>query len=273
MAATSSSPRKTPPGQTREPGSLPIELFKREESVSYLRRVVPFLSMEEAGEIAVALGDLPLAVTAAAAYLRDSHYPVTEYLNRLQSEASTALSISQVSDYPRGVAAAWDSSLKLLQERSAAAARLLELGAVMAPEIALDLVYSPAMAHALEPYDPSLSEPMIMGRVVQEISKLALLKLEPNASQIQIHRLVQDVVRKRMPTEKLAETQHAVQQILVAARPRREVDNPATWSRYRLLWPHLQPADVVHSSEEQVRQLVVDRIRYIWVVQRLRAWR
>ena len=245
--------------------SLPIELFQREESISYLRRVVPFLSVQEAHEIAVALGDLPLAVTAAAAYLKDSYYPVSEYLNRLQSEASTALSISEVSDYPRGVAAAWDSSLKLLEERSDAAARLLELCAVMAPEVALALVYSPAMARTLEPYDPSLSEPMIMGRVVQEISKLALLKLEPNASQIQIHRLVQDVVRGRMSKEKLTETQRAVQHILVAGRPRREVDNPATWSRYRLLWPHLQSADVVHSDEEQVRQLIVDRIRYIWV--------
>ena len=52
--------------------SLPIELFQREESISYLRRVVPFLSVQEAHEIAVALGDLPLAVTAAAAYLKDS---------------------------------------------------------------------------------------------------------------------------------------------------------------------------------------------------------
>jgi MinD-like ATPase involved in chromosome partitioning or flagellar assembly/tetratricopeptide (TPR) repeat protein len=245
--------------------SLPIEMFKREESVSHLLRVVPSLTSDEANDVAAALGDLPLAVAAAAAYLKGSLYPVSDYLGRLQSEARSALSISPLADYPQGVSAAWDPSLRLLQERSRAAARLLQLCSVMAPEIALDLVYSPVMARTLEPYDPALSEPMIMGRVVQEISKLALLKLDPNANQIQIHRLVQEVVQSRMSDAQLAEARADVQQILVAARPRREVDEPATWSRYRLLWPHLAPAGVVSSASEQVRQLIVDRVRYIWV--------
>ncbi|MBV9382682.1 MAG: tetratricopeptide repeat protein [Streptosporangiaceae bacterium] len=245
--------------------SLPVDLFKREESVSHLLRVVPSLTRDEANDVAEALGDLPLAVAAAAAFLKGSVYPVSEYLSRLQSEARSALAITPLADYPQGVSAAWDPSLKLLQDRSPAAARLLQLCSVMAPEIALDLIYSPAMARTLEPYDPALAEPMIMGRVVQEISRLALLKLDPNANQIQIHRLVQEVVQSRMPQAQLAEARGDVQRILVAARPRREVDEPATWSRYRLLWPHLAPSGVVSSGSEQVRQLIVDRVRYIWV--------
>src|SRR6185437_7643692 len=56
-----------------------------------------------------------------------------------------------------------------------------------------------------------------------------------------------------------------VQQILLTARPRRDVDDPATWSRFRMLWPHLGPAEVVSSGNERVRELIIDRIRYIYV--------
>jgi tetratricopeptide (TPR) repeat protein len=245
--------------------ALSVDLFRRDESIAHLLRVVPSLTRDEANAVAEALGDLPLAVATAAAFLKGSVYPVSEYLGRLQSGAGSALAITPLADYPQGVSAAWDPSLRLLRERSPAAARLLQLCSVMAPEIALDLVYSPAMARTLEPYDPALSEPMIMGRVVQEISRLALLKLDPNANQIQIHRLVQEVVRSRMSPEQLAQASVDVQQILVAYRPSREVDDPATWRSYRLVWPHLVPSDVVSSASEQVRQLIVDRVRYIWL--------
>jgi tetratricopeptide (TPR) repeat protein len=244
---------------------LPVELFRRDESVAHLRQGVPGLSHEAADKVAEALGDLPLALAAAVAYLKGSAYPVSDYLTRLQQEAPRALALSELADYKKGVARAWDQSLDQLRERSPAASRLLELCGVMAPEVALDLVYSAAMARALLPFDPALDEPMIMGRVVQEASKLALLKLDTNANQIVVHRLVQAVVRSRMKPEQLTTARRDVQQILLAARPRRDVQDPETWSRFRILWPHLVPADVVSSDDASVRQLVIDRVRYIWV--------
>ena len=81
------------------------------------------------------------------------------------SKLPRALSVAKVEDYRRPVSQAWDLSLNLLHERSPAAVRLLELCSVMAPRIALDLIYSQAMADVLEPFDPALSERMIIGRV------------------------------------------------------------------------------------------------------------
>jgi tetratricopeptide (TPR) repeat protein len=245
---------------------VPVEPFKREESIAHLLEIAPSLTTEEASEVAEAVGDLPLAVAAAAAWLGSTRYPVSRYLRELVMEAPRRLSLSELVDYPRPVPAAWDPSLNLLQERSPAAMRLLELCSVMAPAIALDIIYSPVVAKMLEPFDPALSEPMVMGRVVQQIHRLALIKLDPNANQIQVHRLVQAVVRGRMSAEDLASARRDVQDILVAMRPRRDVGNPAAWSRYALLWPHLPSAEVVSSDQEPVRQLVIDRIRYLWVL-------
>jgi tetratricopeptide (TPR) repeat protein len=246
---------------------IEVEVFTRQESVAHLRRVVPGISSIEADQVAEALGDLPLAIETAAVWLKDTDYRVADYLRELESHTTRALELVQLpGGYPRGVAAAWDPSLNLLRERSPAAMRLLQLCSVMAPNIARELIYSQGMATILKPYDASLSEPMVIGRVVREASRLALLKIDPAAGQIQIHRLVQAVVRGRMTDDELAGVQRDVQYVLVATRPSNEVDDPEAWSRYRIIWPHLGPSQAMVSDKEEVRQLSVDRVRYLWVV-------
>ena len=243
---------------------IPVELFKREESVAHLLRVAPSLQPGEAEQVADALGDLPLAVATAAAYL-SSGYPVSQYLNALEQEAASALSVSQLTDYPRGVLAAWEPSMQHLRERSPAAARLMELFSVMAAVISLDTIYDPVVASRLVRYEPRLSEPMFMPRVIQEVAKLSLIKLDVNANQVHVHRIVQAVIRSRMKPEDLDAARAEVQQILVGARPSLEVDDPGSWTRYGHLWPHLAPSLVVMSDDSAVRQLIIDRVRYTWV--------
>ncbi len=244
---------------------MPVRMLDREESLALLLREVPNLGRDEANALAHTLGDLPVAIISVAAYLRDTGYPVARYLGDLQDQQPKPPGAGALSVYPAEVAGAWDAPVELLRERSPAAARLLDLCSVMAPEVSLDLVYSGAMAQVLEPYDAALAEPLMMGRVVQEASRLNLLTLDPVAQHIVMHRVVQTVVRNRMSPEERGAARADVQRILLAARPRRDVDDPATWSRYELLWPHLEPAEVVSSASDRVRQLIIDRVRYSYV--------
>jgi cellulose biosynthesis protein BcsQ/tetratricopeptide (TPR) repeat protein len=252
-------------GWSEQAQTLPVEVFTRPESVTHLRTRVPSMTDHDADQVALALGDLPLAVALAGAWLAETSYNVSDYLSELQSKAPAALSFSQLSDYPQPLRRAWDLSLNRLRERSAAAARLFDLCSVMEARIALDLLYSPAMAQVLEPFDPALSEQMVIGRVVQEINRLALIKLDSAAQRVHVHRLVQAVVQERMSAEELVAARADVQHVLAAARPRRDVDDPETWNRFRLIWPHLEPSQAMTSEEESVRQLFVDRVRYLWI--------
>jgi MinD-like ATPase involved in chromosome partitioning or flagellar assembly len=245
--------------------TLRVRMFDRKESVAHLFRMVPGLTDDEADALADALGDLPVAITAVAVYLRDSGYPVARYLSDLEQRQPSAPRVGVLSVYPREVAGAWDAPLGLLKARSEAAARLLELCSVMASDIATELVHSRAMAKVLEPFDPALAAPVVMGRIVQEASKLNLLTIDAANKQITVHRVVQTVVRSRMSAAEVAEARAEVQQILLAARPRRDVDDPEARTRFRMLWPHLGPAEVVSSADERVRELIIDRIRYIYV--------
>jgi tetratricopeptide (TPR) repeat protein len=243
---------------------LTIDKFSRNESLAYLLQEVSHLTSQDAGSIADKLGDMPLALAAAAAHL-NMGYPVASYLSELELSRSAAAGSGALSAYPDKVVAALLAPLQLLRERAPAAFRLLQLCSVMAPEIGLSLVYSNATAEALRPFDASLVEPMIMRRVVRDASNVNLLKADPATNMITMHRVVHGVVSGLMTADEAKQARSEVRQILLAARPRRDVDDPATWSRYGLIWPHLARAEVVSSDDERVRQLIIDRVRYLYV--------
>jgi len=243
---------------------LKLDVFKREESISHLRRRMPSITETEADEIAGVLDDMPLAVAAAGALLASTGMPVNDYLRQLEQQpARTFPADDPLSDYPATVAKAWELSLDQLQKKSAAAARLLELCSVMAPEISLELIDTQAMAEVVRDLDPAISEGAMIAKLIRQIDLLALIKLDNNAQQIQVHRAVQAVVSERMSEEARASARRDVHRLLVAARPDGDVDDPQTWPRYRLIWPHLTPSEATWSTETSVRQLLIERVRYI----------
>ncbi|MBM0234522.1 tetratricopeptide repeat protein [Micromonospora sp. STR1_7] len=231
---------------------IQVDVFDRTESVAHLARRVPTISGEAADRVADALGDLPIAVAAAGAWLADTGTSVADYLRQIERHGPSALS----------VAATWDLSLNRLLDQAPAAYRLLQLCSVLAPEIALDLIYSDEMAAALAPFDPSVSERLVRGALVQQINRLALLKLDVQGGRVQVHRLLQAVVRDRMTEDEVAAARHQVHLVLAASRPRD--DDPSTWPRLRVLWPHLQVSDALTCPDESVCQLLIDRVRYLW---------
>ena len=82
--------------------SLQVDVFKREESISHLRRRMPSITEEEADEVAEVLGDMPLAVAAAGALLASTEVPVPEYLQQLEQQPALTLPEgSPLRDYPQ----------------------------------------------------------------------------------------------------------------------------------------------------------------------------
>ncbi len=252
-----------------ESKSINVDVFEREESVSHLRRRIPGITRADAEKVAAALGDMPLAVAWAGALLastkdRPDEISVDEYLERLAGQPALTLSEkSPLLDYSPAVAKACNLSLDHLQTKSEAAGRLLEICSMMAPDISLDLIYSQAMADNLRDLDAAISERAMIARLIWQIDLLALIKLDNNTRQIQVHRVVQAVVNERISEEAKASARNVVHQLVVEVRPQGDVDDPQTWPRYRLIWPHLRPSEAMWSPEARVRQLLIERVRYI----------
>ena len=245
---------------------LEVDVFTRDESVAHLMHHVPDLDLNDADRVAAALGDLPLAVEQAGAWLEQTATPAAVYVGQLETQATSILALNQPSDYPVPAVATWNLSLARLQQRSPAAVRLLQLLAFFSPgPISMTLLYSDEMIEHLLPFDQTLSEKFILGKVIRDISRFALVKVDPGSNSLQIHRLVQAVIRSQMSKEEQDKACHEVHDVLVGARPRRgDTDDPENWDRYNIIWPHLVPSRAEECKDERTRQLLIDWVRYRW---------
>ncbi|MET8140680.1 FxSxx-COOH system tetratricopeptide repeat protein [Sphaerisporangium sp. NPDC005288] len=245
---------------------LEVDVFTREESVQHLVQRVGALSREDADMVADALGDLPLAIEQAAAWLSETGMAPGDYVDQLKTKMSQVLSLNKPANYPTPVAAAWEVSFTELQQRSPAGTRLLQLCAFFAPEaISIDMLYSDEARRALVPYDPALREKLVMGRVIKEISRFGLARLDQAIKSVVVHRLVQGMVRHRMSEDEQVTAAREVHAILVRARPwDSDVDDQSKWQEYDKIWPHLDPSKAIEWGREPIRDLLIERVRYLW---------
>jgi hypothetical protein len=250
---------------SRVSGAVQVDVFEREESVEHLRRWVPKLKESDAELVADALGDLPLAVEQAGAWLATTGMSAAEYAEQLKTQPARLLQLSGMGNYPEPVAATYSLSFERLRKQSPAAARLLELCAFFAPEpISLSLLNSAEMIRALLPYDDRLTDRSVIGLLVQDISRYSLAKVEP-ASSIQVHRLIQVAIRSQISSQQDREDIiHQVHNILVGAQPASGTDDPATWNQWDMIWPHLGPSEAHNCDHDDPRQLMIDRVRYLY---------
>jgi MinD-like ATPase involved in chromosome partitioning or flagellar assembly len=244
--------------------SVEVGKFDRMESISHLRQRKPGIAEAEANGVADVLGDIPLAVAAAGALMASTGMSASEYLEQLSQQSMPSLPEGHMlGAYPKPAVQGWCLSLDQLKKRSVAAARLLDICSMMAPDISLSLIYSQAMVDALRELDPAVSERNMIEGLIRRIDLLALIKLDNNARQVQVHAVVQAVVTVRMDEEEKATARRGIHQLLVAARPQGDMDDPQMWPRYRLIWPHLRPSGAISSVDEPVRQLLIERVQYL----------
>lgn len=243
------------PGWTTLQHYVDVNVFRPEESVAHLRRRLSTITEAQAGHIADVFENLPFAISAAGAYLTDTGTPVADYLQQIESGSV-------------GIEAAleqWRRSADALAEQSPGAHRLLELCSVLAGETALELIYGDEMAAELLKLDPAVSTRDGRGRLVQHLNRLAMIKLDAARGQMHVHRLLRRVMQQRMSAEELADTRRQMHLFLAASSPRGEVDDPATWRRFRLLWPHIIESGADTSDDERVCRMLIDRVRYLWL--------
>jgi CO dehydrogenase nickel-insertion accessory protein CooC1 len=253
---------------TNEAEPLGVEVFSRQESIAHLLHHVPLLDPGDAGRVADALGDLPLAIEQASTWLEQTGMPARAYMAELATRATEILALNRPSDYPTPVVAAWNMSFDKLRDRSPAAVRLLQILAFCSPGgISTDLLYSAATIQSLLPYDPALTERLMLGRIIRDISRFALVKVDPGSSLVQTHRLVQAVIQAQMTQDEQLAARHELHRILFGARPERgETDDPTNWVIFESIWPHLGSSQAEECDDPRTRQLLIDWVRYQWKV-------
>ncbi|MGH3974401.1 MAG: FxSxx-COOH system tetratricopeptide repeat protein, partial [Pseudonocardiaceae bacterium] len=217
-----------------------VDVFDRQESISLLRQWVARLSELDASRIAAALEDLPLAVHQAAAYLAETGCAVQEYLELLASRAADVLTQGTPVTYSASLAASWQVAFERLAADEPAALDLLSLAAQLAPEPIPYTLFTAHPDRLPEPLATAAGDPLAFAGLTRLLRRRALARI--SADNLQLHRLVQAILRNRpgsgTDTEKLA----AALALLRGAVPDDPWNNPAGWLTWRQLLPHVLAA-------------------------------
>jgi len=162
---------------------VPVGPLARDESVAYVAARTGGRPAE-AGALAELLGDLPLALEQACAYIEQTALPVPDYVRLFRRRRDTLL-LRGTAGTGRTVATTWGLAFDRLAARAPRAAALLETVAFLAPD-----AIAVATLRGVEPDELELHD------ALAELRRLSLVDRE--ADVVRVHRLVQDVVRARM---------------------------------------------------------------------------
>jgi hypothetical protein len=227
-----------------------LDVFSRTESVALLRQRLPARPDTDLERLAEDLGDLPLAVAQAGSYLADTAMPTSDYLALLRDRVVDVLSQGEPASYPVTLAASLLVAFEHLAAADPAALQLLCLVSVLAPEpIPLDqLLTRPELLD--EPLARTAADPIALSATLSLLRRRGLARIDSGS--IQLHRLVQAVLRARAGGDRLNRT---VIPILAAAVPATGWPDPGTWPRWRQLLPHVLVATEDVAGLEHIDQL------------------
>jgi Tfp pilus assembly protein PilF len=222
--------------------TVDVEVMTRTEAVTLLDRRVPGIDPHTAQAVAAQLGDLPLAVDQAAAYLDRTGIPPGDYLQLLVSSAEQLLSRGSVLGHDHTLATLWNLSYQQIFSASVPASQLLQLCAFLGPEpVPLDL-FTSHVDLLPEPLARAAAEPVAFADAVGAIVGYSLARRSPGG--LVVHRLVATAIRRPLSTRQRQSATGTVSALLRSHLPE-TVYQPESWPAWRTLLPHVLAATAV----------------------------
>jgi hypothetical protein len=244
--------------------TVEVDLFTRDESIELLRRRGGgTITDEDADRLAEALGDLPLAVEQAASWRAQTGMPVVEYVDLLAKNSAELLRAGAPGEYELPVAAAWNVPLNRLKTDGRGALELLQVCAFFSPEpISRSLFTGVRGAPVPDALAEAFGDPIKLNQAIREINRYSLAKIDHSRNTIQLHRLVQAVLRDQLDRALWENMRHSVHLMLVNGDPG-DPENSANWPVYADLLPHAINSRAVDCDDSWVRTLVTNLVRYL----------
>lgn len=251
---------------SRSSDAIEVNVFARGESISLLRKRGDVISVEDADRLASTLGDLPLALDQARYWQAATGMRVGEYLQLFATHVRELMSEGKPPWYPTTVAAFVSLAFERLRSENPPVAQLLELFAYLGAEpLSVGMLRRAREASISEPLQPVLRDPIKLNRTIRDLRKYGLAKVDAD-QRIQVHRLVQLVLKQELSQDLLAKSRENVQRIFATANPTQPDDTRRYGIVYQEIGPHIIAADLINSEIPGARQVVLDQIRYMYVV-------
>jgi tetratricopeptide (TPR) repeat protein len=251
------------PEWARVARAIEVDVFARDESKALLRNHAPELSDDDTIRLGTALGDLPLALQQAGAWLAATGMSVDEYLSLLEAKRLELLDDASP-PWSTSVAAAWNVSLDRLDRTNPAALQLLQICSFFSSEpIPREFFASGSIPAITEPLDETLRDPIKLGRAIRDIQRYALAKFDHRTNALQVHRLMQTVLAGRVDESRRQLMRAGAHSVLASSNPH-DPARQSRWGRYEALLPHVRASAAVTSTDPEVMRLVFDSVTFLF---------
>jgi tetratricopeptide (TPR) repeat protein len=231
--------------------SLPVEKLEMSEGMHFLLHRAKLLGPDEpldnvsrtlrisAQKLVEELDGLPLALDQAAAYIEETECSLSEYLALYQSRRLYLLKrqSSVSADYPNSVASTWALSFQQVEQANPASAELLRLCAFLHPDAIPEAILTEGAGELGPMLEPVVADPLLLNEAIQVLRRYSLIKRDPEARLLNVHRLVQVVLKENL--DEAAKREWAERTVRAVNRAFPEVSFD-TWASCELCLPQAQ---------------------------------
>ncbi|MFE9746537.1 FxSxx-COOH system tetratricopeptide repeat protein [Saccharothrix saharensis] len=168
----------------------------RADSTALIGRRLPHATPGEADALADLLGDLPLAIEQAAAYVTTTGVPVATYADLVRTRAAEMLAEGRVVGRDETLASLWDLSLATLTDRHPAARHLLDVLAHLAPEPVPLALFTRNADLLPAPLADVVADPIALNRAVGALVDHYFVRRTGDDVTV-VHRLLRQSLRSR----------------------------------------------------------------------------
>jgi tetratricopeptide (TPR) repeat protein len=232
--------------------------MSREEAVAFLCRRTDSQDEQASAALAEVLGDLPLALAEAAAYIEQTQIGLDEYLELVRGRTVELSGPAQPARAHQRVATVWSLSLEQVRVEAPAAEALLDLCAFFAPEDVPRNLPREHLEVLPEELRRAAGDSFAYNDLLGVLGRYSLASV--TSTSLALHRLVQAVIRARLQQEEGRWAQVAVK-LLDRAFSNEPWELP-TWPVCRRLLPH-----VLAATDHAVRLGIADE-ETGWLLQR-----
>lgn len=223
--------------------SIPLESMEVEEGATLLLRRAKLIASDgwlpqaseqvqaDAKKLSLLLGGLPLALDQAGAFIEEAGCDLSEYLHFYQAHRHSLLARrgTQTNAYPASVATTWTLSFQRVEQAHPAAAELLRLCALLAPDhIPEELLLEGATFWPAR-LQQALQDRFSFYQLLRELLRFSLVKRQSETRFLSLHRLVQVIQVEAMELEEQREWSQRVILAVNALFPREPQADIASW--------------------------------------------
>jgi tetratricopeptide (TPR) repeat protein len=222
------------PAWTGLAATIGVDVLARSESVAFLHHRGG-LGAQEAAKLAEALGDLPLALEQAAAYLEETATSPDEYLDLLDTHARELFTLGRLATSVQTIATTWTVSLQRIRSEVAAAEDLLTLCAFLGPDsipLALLREHPGELPDRLR---AAVLDRLDLRQALGTLRRYALVTATGDT--LSVHRLVQAVARHSLDRREQDRWMAVAAHLVLDAFPD-QAEDPDTWPVAATLLSH-----------------------------------